>query len=123
MIGSRRAPEAQMRQLERWGLFRKGEEHRCATVLYGAGDIRVEQVPPDEGGQAEAVRVPLADGTLVKLPVTPDSALMPSLLTLADVLGRDDLDTAVGHLDGTGPWPRRPVCPEDRPAPPGCSRY
>jgi threonine dehydrogenase-like Zn-dependent dehydrogenase len=42
---------------------------------------------PDEGGQAEAVRVPLADGTLVKLPVAADSALMPSLLTLSDVLG------------------------------------
>jgi threonine dehydrogenase-like Zn-dependent dehydrogenase len=42
---------------------------------------------PDEGGQAEAVRVPLADGTLVKLPVRPDSALMPSLLTLSDVFG------------------------------------
>jgi threonine dehydrogenase-like Zn-dependent dehydrogenase len=42
---------------------------------------------PDEGGQAEAVRVPLADGTLVKLPVAPDSALMPSLLTLSDVFG------------------------------------
>lgn len=41
----------------------------------------------DEGGQAEAVRVPLADGTLVKLPVAADSALVPSLLTLADVLG------------------------------------
>lgn len=42
---------------------------------------------PDEGGQAEAVRVPLADGTLVKLPVAADSALIPSLLTLSDVLG------------------------------------
>jgi threonine dehydrogenase-like Zn-dependent dehydrogenase len=42
---------------------------------------------PDEGGQAEAVRVPLADGTLVKLPVGADSALMPSLLTLSDVFG------------------------------------
>ncbi|APX02914.1 zinc-dependent alcohol dehydrogenase family protein [Arthrobacter sp. QXT-31] len=42
---------------------------------------------PDEGGQAEAVRVPLADGTLVKLPVAADSALIPSLLTLADVFG------------------------------------
>jgi threonine dehydrogenase-like Zn-dependent dehydrogenase len=42
---------------------------------------------PDEGGQAEAIRVPLADGTLVKLPVAPDSALIPSLLTLSDVLG------------------------------------
>lgn len=41
----------------------------------------------DEGGQAEAVRVPLADGTLVKLPVEADSALIPSLLTLSDVLG------------------------------------
>ncbi|MCT1615610.1 zinc-binding dehydrogenase [Kocuria marina] len=41
----------------------------------------------DEGGQAEAVRVPLADGTLVKLPVAPDSELIPSLLTLADVFG------------------------------------
>ncbi|MFF1460416.1 zinc-binding dehydrogenase [Streptomyces sp. NPDC058330] len=42
---------------------------------------------PDEGGQAEAIRVPLADGTLVKLPVAPDSALIPSLLTLSDVFG------------------------------------
>jgi threonine dehydrogenase-like Zn-dependent dehydrogenase len=41
----------------------------------------------DEGGQAEAARVPLADGTLVKLPVAVDSSLIPSLLTLADVLG------------------------------------
>jgi threonine dehydrogenase-like Zn-dependent dehydrogenase len=38
-----------------------------------------------DGGQGEAVRVPLADGTLVKLAVTVDSALVPSLLTLADV--------------------------------------
>lgn len=42
---------------------------------------------PDEGGQAEAIRVPLADGTLVKLPVAADSALIPSLLTLCDVFG------------------------------------
>ncbi|MFJ2722425.1 alcohol dehydrogenase catalytic domain-containing protein [Streptomyces sp. NPDC087437] len=34
---------------------------------------------PEEGGQAEAVRVPLADAILVKLPVAPDSALIPSL--------------------------------------------
>ncbi|GAB3964776.1 alcohol dehydrogenase catalytic domain-containing protein [Actinoallomurus acanthiterrae] len=39
------------------------------------------------GGQAEAVRVPHADGTLVKLPVREDSALLPALLTLSDVLG------------------------------------
>ncbi|WP_427016438.1 zinc-dependent alcohol dehydrogenase family protein [Pseudarthrobacter sp. P1] len=39
------------------------------------------------GGQAEAVRVPLADGTLVKVPGGEDPALLPSLLTLSDVLG------------------------------------
>jgi threonine dehydrogenase-like Zn-dependent dehydrogenase len=39
------------------------------------------------GAQAEAVRVPQADGTLVTLPVSEDDALMPSLLTLSDVMG------------------------------------
>src|SRR6266513_1840845 len=39
------------------------------------------------GAQAEAVRVPLADGTLFVLPVGEDDALMPSLLTLSDVMG------------------------------------
>jgi threonine dehydrogenase-like Zn-dependent dehydrogenase len=43
-----------------------------------------------DGGQGEAVRVPQADGTLVVLPVGPDDALMPSLLTLTDVM-------ATGH--------------------------
>jgi threonine dehydrogenase-like Zn-dependent dehydrogenase len=40
-----------------------------------------------DGAQAEAVRVPLADGTLVVLPVGADNALLPSLLTLSDVMG------------------------------------
>lgn len=39
------------------------------------------------GGQAEAVRVPLADGTLVAVPVEETSPLIPSLLTLSDVYG------------------------------------
>jgi threonine dehydrogenase-like Zn-dependent dehydrogenase len=39
------------------------------------------------GAQAEALRIPLADGTLVVLPVGADDALMPSLLTLSDVMG------------------------------------
>ena len=43
-----------------------------------------------DGGQGEAVRVPQADGTLVVLPVGEDDALMPSLLTLSDVM-------ATGH--------------------------
>jgi threonine dehydrogenase-like Zn-dependent dehydrogenase len=40
-----------------------------------------------DGGQGEAVRVPQADGTLVVLPVGADDELMPSLLTLTDVMG------------------------------------
>src|SRR6266446_9790900 len=40
-----------------------------------------------DGAQAEALRVPQADGTLFVLPVGKDAALMPSLLTLSDVMG------------------------------------
>ncbi len=40
-----------------------------------------------DGGQGEALRVPQADGTLVALPPGVDPALMPSLLTLSDVMG------------------------------------
>ncbi|MCL5951897.1 MAG: zinc-dependent alcohol dehydrogenase family protein [Chloroflexi bacterium] len=40
-----------------------------------------------DGAQADAVRVPQADGTLFVLPVGIDNALIPSLLTLADVMG------------------------------------
>ena len=43
-----------------------------------------------DGGQGEAVRVPQADGTLVVLPVEKDDELMPSLLSLTDVM-------ATGH--------------------------
>ena len=61
-----------------------------------------------DGGQGEAVRVPQAQGTLVKLPVAEDSPLLASLLTLADVLctghhgaikagvGRGDTVTVIG---------------------------
>src|SRR5215212_3176501 len=46
---------------------------------FGNGDVA--------SAQAEAVRVPLADGTLFVLPVGQDEALIPSLLTLSDVMG------------------------------------
>jgi threonine dehydrogenase-like Zn-dependent dehydrogenase len=39
------------------------------------------------GAQAEALRVPFADGTLFALGVGEDDALMASLLTLSDVMG------------------------------------
>jgi threonine dehydrogenase-like Zn-dependent dehydrogenase len=44
---------------------------------YGAGGVG--------GAQAEAIRVPQADGTLVKVPGDVDKALLPSLLALSDV--------------------------------------
>jgi threonine dehydrogenase-like Zn-dependent dehydrogenase len=40
-----------------------------------------------DGAQAEALRIPLADGTLYPLPVREDHALVASLLTLSDVMG------------------------------------
>src|SRR3989442_4198377 len=54
------------------------------TSCIGGGVFGPGEIP---GAQAEAVRVPLADGTLVVLPVGADDALMPSLLTLSDVMG------------------------------------
>jgi threonine dehydrogenase-like Zn-dependent dehydrogenase len=39
------------------------------------------------GAQAETLRVPYADGTLFQLSVGEDDTLMPSLLTLSDVMG------------------------------------
>lgn len=45
-------------------------------------------MPGMGGGQAEAIRVPYADGTLVKVPgVEETSPLLTSLLTLSDVYG------------------------------------
>src|SRR3989475_10559269 len=54
------------------------------TSCIGGGVFGTVEIP---GAQAEAVRVPLADGTLVVLPVGADDPLMPSLPTLSDVMG------------------------------------
>jgi threonine dehydrogenase-like Zn-dependent dehydrogenase len=58
---------------------RQGLQTSCLHGGFWGGEL--------DGGQGEAVRVPLADGTLVKLPVGPDDALIPGLLTLSDVMG------------------------------------
>jgi threonine dehydrogenase-like Zn-dependent dehydrogenase len=50
------------------------------------------------GGQAEAIRVPLADGTLVKAPVEENSPLLPSLLTLSDVFLTGHHAAVRGHV-------------------------
>ena len=53
-----------------------------------------------DGAQGELVRVPHADGTLVKTPDYPSDALIPHLLTLSDVFGTGHhaaLSGGVGH--------------------------
>lgn len=58
-------------------ICREGYQSHCTHVEYaGAG-----------GAQSEYLRVPLADGTLVATPGTPDDDLIPSLLAASDVLG------------------------------------
>src|ERR687883_1756470 len=59
-------------------------EEGLHTACVHGGFFGNPEVP---GAQSEAVRVPQADGTLYILPVGEDDALMPSLLTLSDVLG------------------------------------
>ncbi len=56
---------------------REGLQTSCRHGGLWGGDL--------DGGQGEAVRVPQASGTLVKLPAEVDEALLPSLLTLSDV--------------------------------------
>lgn len=53
------------------------------------------------GGQAEAVRVPLADGTLVKVPATVDESLYPGLLSLSDVYGTGWHAARLARIDAT----------------------
>lgn len=58
-------------------------EHLHTSCVHG-GFFGVGEVA---GAQAEAVRVPFADGTLYALKARADDALMGSLLTLSDVMG------------------------------------
>ncbi|GAA3250227.1 zinc-dependent alcohol dehydrogenase family protein [Dactylosporangium siamense] len=53
---------------------------------YQSSCIQREAAAPG-GAQAERMRVPLADGTLVATPGMPDDDLIPSLLAASDVLG------------------------------------
>lgn len=54
------------------------------TSCVHGGFFGNKEVP---GAQAEALRIPQADGTLFHLDVDKESELMPSLLTLSDVMG------------------------------------
>lgn len=60
----------------------------CQAGMYSAcNDGGFVSNLPADGGQGEFARVPHADGTLVATPEMPDKSLVPSLLTLSDVMG------------------------------------
>ena len=63
-------------------------DNTCEICRAGYHSRCVHAVPMGSiGTQAEFVRVPLADGTLVATPSHPDEDLVPSLLAASDVLG------------------------------------
>ncbi|MFC4615711.1 zinc-dependent alcohol dehydrogenase family protein [Cellulomonas algicola] len=63
-------------------------DNTCAICQAGYQTHCVHRQPGAlPGAQAEHVRVPLADGTLVATPGMPDPDLIPSLLAASDVLG------------------------------------
>jgi threonine dehydrogenase-like Zn-dependent dehydrogenase len=51
------------------------------------------------GAQAEALRIPQADGTLYALPTSSDKSLMASLLSLSDVMGTGHHAARVARVD------------------------
>jgi threonine dehydrogenase-like Zn-dependent dehydrogenase len=56
-----------------------------------------------DGGQGEAVRVPLADGTLVAVPGSGHSdSMLRSLLTLSDVMGTGHHAAISAHIEAGG---------------------
>ena len=63
-------------------------DNTCEICQAGYQTHCVQRQPgAASGAQAEYLRVPLADGTLVATPGQPDSDLIPSLLAASDVLG------------------------------------
>jgi threonine dehydrogenase-like Zn-dependent dehydrogenase len=64
---------------------------------YQTSCIHREPGAPD-GAQAERMRVPLADGTLVATPEVPSDDLVPSLLAASDVLGTGWFGAVAAHV-------------------------
>src|SRR5215217_2254354 len=63
-------------------------DNTCEICRSGYQSGCVNRVPMGAlGAQAEVLRVPLADGTLITTPDLPDDDLVPSLLSASDVLG------------------------------------
>src|SRR5436305_10115079 len=63
-------------------------DNTCPICRAGYQSACVNRVPIGAlGAQAELLRVPLADGTLVPTPDVPDDDMVPSLVAASDVLG------------------------------------
>ena len=63
-------------------------DNSCELCRAGDQSACVQRVPMGAlGAQAELLRVPLADGTLVATPERPPADLIPGLLAASDVLG------------------------------------
>ncbi len=63
-------------------------DNTCAICRAGYQSSCVHREPVGaNGAQAELLRVPLADGTLVATPEVPSDDVIPSLLAASDVLG------------------------------------
>src|SRR3989440_9239828 len=63
-------------------------DNTCEICQAGYQTSCIHREPGAPGGaQAERLRVPLADGTLVATPEVPDEDLLPSFLAASDVLG------------------------------------
>src|SRR6266540_2610991 len=65
-----------------------GSDNTCEICRAGYQSACVNRVPMGSlGAQAECLRIPFADGTLVATPEIPSDDLIPSLLSASDVLG------------------------------------
>ena len=73
-------------------------DNTCELCRAGYQSACVNRVPMGMlGAQAEFLRVPLADGTLVATPDLPDDDLIPSLLSASDVLGTGWFGAVAAH--------------------------
>ena len=64
---------------------RNGVHTSCERGAWWGGEDEYDL--PIDAGQGQAVRVPMAEGTLVATPDMPDPGQVPGLLTLSDVMG------------------------------------
>src|SRR6266545_7995349 len=65
-----------------------GSDNTCEICQAGYQSACVNRIPMGSlGAQAERLRIPFADGTLVATPEIPSDDLIPSLVSASDVLG------------------------------------